>query len=210
MVPWKAVFSKRLEPKHQSLLWLMQQGAVTTALQMVHLRPDTTRLCPVCNEHAESLTHYFFECPRVREYWRLVGRFLDRIQRQPPRTPTRLTLKDVVAGWAKKKRDLPNANVFHALAVWQVYRAHTEATQDGTIVSAISMLARWQGEVIRRIHSDLINARRKNLVELFIESWTSIRCQWFTFDGGGGVDGRGRLVFNHCLLAPAQEATTSG
>ena len=72
------------------------------------------------------------------------------------------------------------------------------------------MLARWQGEVMRRIRSDLINARRKNMVELFTESWTSIRCQWFTFDGGGGVDGRGRLVFNHRLLAPAQEAMISG
>ena len=188
----------------------MQQGAVTTALQMVHVRPGTTRLCPVCNERDETLTHYFFTCSRVREYWRLIGSFLDRIQEQPPRTPTQLTTKDVVAGWAKKKRYLPNVNVLHALAVWQVYRAHTEATQDGTIISAIPMLVRWQGEVMRRIRSDLVSARRKNTVDKFVESWASIRCQWFTFDGGGGVDGRGKLVFNHHLLAPAQETTIRG
>ena len=62
MLTWSKVFSSQLEPKHQSLLWLMQQGVVTTAQQTRHFVPGSTDMCPICASHVETLQHYFYDC----------------------------------------------------------------------------------------------------------------------------------------------------
>ena len=59
---------------------------------------------------------------------------------------------------------------------------------DNEMVTAISMYARWQGEMMRRIRADLYNAKRIKKLDRFTQTWTQIRCQWFVFDAGGSAD----------------------
>ena len=208
MLPWKEVFSPRIEPKHQSLLWLMQHGAVVTACQMAQWRPDTSPHCPVCERSAETLRHYFFECPRIRDYWQLVGEFLDRIQ-WPAVTsdPRPVTLADVLDGLVRWKGRLPGSQVFHAEAVWQVYRAHAESTQDNSVLMPLALFARWQHAMQSRILNDMHSARRRNKLDQFTKVWTRTRCQWFVFEPGPPDQTASKVVFDSRLSV--QSSATS-
>jgi hypothetical protein len=115
---------------------------------------------------------------------------------------TPLGLADILNGLERWKKLVPGIHIFHALAVWQVYRAHTESVLDEVTVLPMVILARWQGEVMRRIKTDLAIAMRKDNLGLFESTWTKVRCQWFVFDTGEGVNRRNRLVFDGDLLAP--------
>lgn len=203
-MPWKAVFSSRLEPRHQSLLWLVQHGAVMTGRQLVHIRPEATHRCPYCGADYETLRHYFYECPRVYEFWQLVGGFLDRIQvpTASAAVSTPVELKDVLAGLPAWKNSIPSLIVWYALAMWQIYRAHAECAIDGVRTEARGLFIRWQEEVMRRICIDLRIAKRTNQVDRFRKHWLAKPCQWFVFDDGGGVLGRSKVVFNAALTAP--------
>jgi hypothetical protein len=177
-------------------------GSVATARVLAHMRPDANPACPVCHVEVETLRHYFFECPRVREFWQLVGEFLDRIQQPSPTQTHQVELKDILAGLPAWKDKVPCLIIFHALAMWQIYRAHAEAALDEIRTPAIAMLARWQSEVMRRVRVDHINAIRNNRMGRFEANWFSIRCQWFVFESGGDVPGRSRVVFNPAFAAP--------
>lgn len=209
MLAWSTVFSSRLEPRHQSLLWLMQHGAVYTGRTIVHFHPDATSECPMCGTPYESLRHYFYECSRVREFWQLIGEFLDRIQNQPPAQSTPVELKDVLAGLPAWKGKVPSLIIFYALAVWQIYRAHTEAAMDQIRLPAIAMFTRWKNEVMRRIRIDHINAMRNNRMDRFMANWFSIRCQWFVFEPGEeGAPGRGRVEINATFATSGQASSS--
>ncbi|KAI9590869.1 hypothetical protein BDF19DRAFT_145131 [Syncephalis fuscata] len=201
MISWSNVFSPRLEPKHQSLLWLMQHGAVNTATQLTHFIPNTTKMCPICLTHTETLLHYFYECKRTNEFWGMIGRFLDRISSSPHQS-TPLELADVLNGMRAWNRSIPGINVMHAAAVWQIYRSHTETIFDKEKVTAITMLVRWQSEVINRIRSHLKMAIRTNDYNTFEKTWATGNCQWFSYERGGGVNGCNRVIFNNTLIAP--------
>lgn len=198
MLPWKSVFAPCIEPKQQSLLWLMQHGAVVTARQMARWCSETSPQCPVCVTLTETLPHYFFECPRIRDYWQLVGEFLDRIQ-WPPVTSGRrpvVTLHDVLGGLTRWKGRLPGIQVFHAEAVWQVYRAHAEAIQDNQVLMPLALFARWQHAMQGRIRNDMYNARRRNKLDQFTKRWTRTRCQWFVYEPGSPGQAVSKLVFD--------------
>jgi hypothetical protein len=64
MMPWKAVFSSRLELQHQSLWWLVQHSAIVTGRQLVHIFPEATHRCPYWSADYETLRHYFYEYPK--------------------------------------------------------------------------------------------------------------------------------------------------
>ena len=209
MLPWSSVFSSRLEPRHQSLLWLVQHGAVPTARVTVHFLPDATPNCPVCGAPFETLRHYFFDCPRVCAFWQQVGGFLDRIQVRPPAQPAHVELKDVLTGLPAWKEKVPSLIIFYVLAMWQIYRAHAEAALDGICIPAVAMFARWQGEVMRRIRIDNINAARNNRMDRFEANWVSIRCQWFVFERGGGEPGRGRVEFDPTFATPSHVSSSA-
>ena len=112
-----------------------------------------------------------------------------------------MELKDVLTGLPTWKEKVPSLIIFYALAMWQIYRAHAEAALDGICIPAVAMFARWQGEVMRRIRIDNINAARNNRMDRFEANWVSIRCQWFVFERGGGEPGRGRVEFDPTFAA---------
>jgi exonuclease III len=207
MLRWKEVFSPLLEPKHQALLWRIQHGAIPVGRQLVYMSPEATGRCPYCQAERETPRHYFFDCPRVQEFWKLVGAFLDQVQTTPPASPTPIELKDMLAGLPAWKKKVPSIIVWYALAVWQIYRAHAECALDRVHTSARSMFLRWRHEVKQRIETDLRIAKRNKRLDRFKANWLAVPCQWFVFDGGGDEVRRGRVVFAdiaHVASSPNQ------
>jgi hypothetical protein len=199
MLTWKRVFKSSIEPKQQSLLWLMQHGEVMTAHRLAQWYDAISPNCTICRRAIESLPHMFFECERVRDFWQRVGRFLDRIQSHATTNSDPVTLSDVLNGLKRWQNRVPNLAIFHAEAVWQVYRAHTESTQRGVVSSAVAIFARWHSAMQCRIRNDFYNARKVNRLERFSRSWSRIRCQWFVYDSGG--EGRAPSITFHPLYA---------
>ncbi|KAJ2012429.1 hypothetical protein IWW57_006320, partial [Coemansia sp. S610] len=91
---WARLPKIPLETKHLSLLWLMAHAAVPTAAQLSHYIPDLEPVCKYCSAviqtsdasndpeilESENIAHYFWACPRVRDFWQRVSRFLQDIR----------------------------------------------------------------------------------------------------------------------------------
>ncbi|KAJ2707670.1 hypothetical protein H4R19_004886 [Coemansia spiralis] len=146
-----------------SLLWQLQHGCIPTAKQLQHISPDNTDKCPARNnqapdhsspppapEHCKGLAHYFYECARVRRFWLLVGCFL--ISAFLPalrRTSLVISPREGAHSSDAWLALLPNHRVWHGLALWQIYCAHTETLFDAaTIKTGDAMSARWMHEVM--------------------------------------------------------------
>ncbi|KAJ2711980.1 hypothetical protein H4R19_002989, partial [Coemansia spiralis] len=122
-------------------------GCVPTAKTLYHGIPDGTPNSPLCFNLAadnsglltepndrEDLAHYFYDCVRVWRFWPLVSRFMRAaIPRAAFSDPISITPSDVVHGVSKWSCVLPNHSMWHGLAVWEIYRAHAEATFDHKI-----------------------------------------------------------------------------
>ena len=188
---WSSIWKMGIEAKQRSLLWLIYHGAVTTRQKLSHFVPDLTNLCPVCEESKETLRHYFFECQRIKQMWIRITQFLNDITCERP-NETAITIEEVFSGMASWQNKIPNIQALHALALWQVYRAHAEASLDGKKEPPATLFARWKGEVIQRITHDFNMAKQKEDMNRFTKVWTRVRCQWFIFDSGGD----GKLVFH--------------
>ncbi|KAJ2774977.1 hypothetical protein IWQ56_000318 [Coemansia nantahalensis] len=127
---WMALHKTPLEPKQISLLWKQRHGCVPTAKETQYGIPDGTPSCPICfsladggddmlpePNHREDLAHYFFDCTRVRRFWLLVGQFMrSAIPRAALSGPLTITPSEVVHGFGKWSRVLPNHRVWHGLA----------------------------------------------------------------------------------------------
>jgi hypothetical protein len=91
---WKMVFSSSIVPEEQSLLWLMQYGTVTTGSLAKHWQPGDGR-CVYCHR-VEMLARTFYACPCVREFWRLISEFPNRITTCTEDDLAPVSLSDVV------------------------------------------------------------------------------------------------------------------
>ncbi|KAJ2775869.1 hypothetical protein IWQ57_000026 [Coemansia nantahalensis] len=145
---WTAIHHMPLEAKHISLVWQLQHGCIPTAKQLQHMSPEKTDKCPSCRnlapdrttplpapEHREDLAHYFHCCARVHRFWLLVGRFLAHtLLRTHRHTSLAITPREVAHGFGAWSALLPNHAALHGLALWEIYRAHTEALFDTATV----------------------------------------------------------------------------
>jgi hypothetical protein len=113
-----------------------------TAHQLVLWCDTISPNCIVCNCAIESLLYILFECECVRDSWQHVGRFLDCIQRRATTNSVPVTLTGVLNDLKQWQNQMPNLAIFHAEAVWQIYRAHTESTQRDVVSSTVAIIAR--------------------------------------------------------------------
>ena len=182
---WTDLFKTKLEPKHLSLMWRLRHGSVATARQLCHMVPELDDKCPICRDHTEDLVHYFHECARVKRFWTLVSQFLtNRCTDVQTNTKIDITLKQVIYGFGEWVKIIPNANALYGLAVWEIYRAHAEASLDNKIVSADSLFCRWKLTVMERIVHDYF-AMYQLQSGTFQSHWCCVECQWFLYDPGG-------------------------
>ncbi|KAJ2781312.1 hypothetical protein H4R18_002940, partial [Coemansia javaensis] len=67
-----------------------------------------------------------------------------------------ITKDEVVDGFGRWRRFLPNHAALYGLAVWEIYRAHAEATadRDRRVLSPGAMFLRWKMTVEERLIHD--------------------------------------------------------
>jgi hypothetical protein len=187
---WEEVFYTRLEPKQQSLLWLMRLGAVVTR-DAAHRRFGVgDGSCDVCADAGlspaprDTLVHFFLECPRIQGFWDLVVGFLDGADdggalRRPDAA-------DLLCGWKTQRRRLPSPGVLTQLASWQVYRAKTEFAMDNVRAASQTIFARWLGALADRIRADF-QATKKGRRTAFDRWWLSPPTRWISVEPGGAI-----------------------
>ncbi|KAJ1885729.1 hypothetical protein LPJ81_006841, partial [Coemansia sp. IMI 209127] len=110
---WARINKVPLEPKYTSLMWLMAHGAVPTARQLTHCVPDLSPFCILCDGEVESISHYFWKCPRAQRYWLLISDFLQSIRRDQPVPAVQVSLTNVIDGFGEWRNSIPNADAIH-------------------------------------------------------------------------------------------------
>ncbi|KAJ2810938.1 hypothetical protein H4S07_002379, partial [Coemansia furcata] len=165
---WTRLPKIPLETKHLSLLWLMAHAAVPTAAQLSHFIPDLEPVCKFCSDitrtsdadddtseiESEYINHYFWACPRVKEFWRRVSCFLQDIRVDTSGPIFQVDLQMVATGFGSWSKRLPNTDVLHGLAVWEIYRARAELSLSGIKHSGEAMYLRWKATLMLRIVQD--------------------------------------------------------
>ncbi|KAJ1663651.1 hypothetical protein IWW47_000043 [Coemansia sp. RSA 2052] len=100
-------------------------------------------------------------------------------------TSSSMDLRMAAMGFGDWLQKIPNADALHGLAVWEIYRARTELSLDGTRLDGLAMFNRWKSAVVTRIAHDfyyaysIIKAPR-----IFSKRWLSVSNRWFHFDPG--------------------------
>ncbi|KAJ2488014.1 hypothetical protein IWW37_005028, partial [Coemansia sp. RSA 2050] len=136
----------------------MAHAAVPTAAQLSHYIPDLEPACKFCSTaiqtsdanddpgtlESENIAHYFWACPRIRDFWQRVSRFLQDIRTETAGPVFQVDLRMVATGFGAWSRRLPNADALHGLAVWEIYRARAELSLEGTAHSGEAMFIRWK------------------------------------------------------------------
>ncbi|KAJ2754770.1 hypothetical protein GGI19_002153 [Coemansia pectinata] len=127
----------------------MAHAAVPTASKLA-LYPGLPPECKPCynlsnsqNMSHETIVHYFWLCPRVQYFWQRVPCFLQGICNAPSGPVFKVDLRAVITGFGAWACKIPNADVLHGLAVWKIFRARAELSQDGKRLDGLAMFLRW-------------------------------------------------------------------
>ncbi|KAJ2485164.1 hypothetical protein IWW37_006019 [Coemansia sp. RSA 2050] len=196
---WSRLPKIPLETKHISLLWLMAHAAVPTAAQLSHYIPDLEPACKFCSTviqtsdanddpgslESENIAHYFWACPRIRDFWQRVSRFLQDIRTETAGPVFQVDLRMVATGFGAWSKRLPNVDALHGLAVWEIYRARAELSLEGTAHSGEAMFIRWKLSLMQRINQDFIYAfTQLKAAHSFHNRWLMVSNRWYHFDPG--------------------------
>ncbi|KAJ2393962.1 hypothetical protein GGI05_002253, partial [Coemansia sp. RSA 2603] len=163
----------------------MAHAAVPTAVQLTHCVPGLSPNCPSCLTSRETIQHYFWSCARTRRFWQLISRFLTNLQPPTLQSPLEVDIPSVVTGFGKWSRHIPNAPALHGLAVWEIYRAHAELSDD-IKRTGDQMFIRWKETLTLRILHDLTYAYSTlKSPEAFRSRWLTVPNRWFHLEPGG-------------------------
>ncbi|PVU95321.1 hypothetical protein BB561_001907 [Smittium simulii] len=122
---WQEISNTKIIPKIKSLIWAIYHNATYNEKKFNIFNNENSTKCKYCTETDEDIEHTFFSCNRIRLFWNKINEFLNKISlaNNPPNT---ITNKDVIERLNKFKGQLPNIEVIHALALWEIHRAKTE------------------------------------------------------------------------------------
>ncbi|KAJ2814221.1 hypothetical protein H4S07_000019 [Coemansia furcata] len=200
---WARLPKIPLEPKHLSLLWLMAHAAIPTAAKLSHYIPDLPPECKYCYTLSETdaadsgaisepqrvarenIVHYFWLCPRVQDFWQRVSCFLQGIRQTTAGPVFKVDLHMVTTGFGPWSKRIPNTDVMHGLAVWEIFRARAELSLEGKRLNGLAMFLRWKSTVVARILHDFYYAY--SLVKaphIFTKRWLTVSNRWYHFNPG--------------------------
>ena len=118
------------------------------------------------------------------DFWNRVTNFLKLISNDTILNPPTIDA-DFILKKFPNLEEIPNIKIYHAQALWQIYRAHTELALEGINHSSLILFTRWKSEMIRHIRQVFYIARRDDKLDKFAVKWTEPTCQWIIFDPGG-------------------------
>ncbi|PVU96207.1 hypothetical protein BB561_001321 [Smittium simulii] len=102
--------------------------------------------------------------------------------------PNIITKNDVINGLKKFKGQLPNTEVIHALALWEIHRAKTEYNLSNINLSGYQMFNRWEINLKNQITMDWSTSKTS------AEQWTKTKTKWFYIEPDG--NNKENIVFN--------------
>ncbi|KAJ2840559.1 hypothetical protein FBU31_000316 [Coemansia sp. 'formosensis'] len=200
---WTKIPKIPLKPKHLSLLWLMVHAAVPTAAKLSHYIPDLPPECKYCYTLSETdaadsgtisepqrvarknIVYYFWLCPCIQDFWQRVSCFLQGIRMTAAGPIFKADLCMVTTGFGTWSKRIPNADIMHSLAVWEIFRARVELSLEGKRLNGLAMFLRWKATIIARILHDFYYAY--SLVKaphIFTKCWLMVSNWWYHFDPG--------------------------
>ncbi|PVU94710.1 hypothetical protein BB561_002326 [Smittium simulii] len=83
---------------------------------------------------------------------------------------------------------LPNTEVIHALALWEIHRAKTEYNLSNINLSGYQMFNRWKINLKNQITMDWSTSKTS------AEQWTKTKTKWFYIEPDG--NNKENIVFN--------------
>ncbi|KAJ2834719.1 hypothetical protein FBU31_001740 [Coemansia sp. 'formosensis'] len=181
----------------------MAHAAVPTAAKPSHYIPDLPLELKYCytfgeTDAAESgaisepqrvarenIVHYFWLCPHVKDFCLSVSCFLQEIRTTTAGPVFKVALRMVATGFGAWSIRIPNADVMHGLALWEIFRARAELSLEGKRLNGMAIFLHWKSTVIARILHDFSYAY--SLVKaphIFAKRWLTVSNRWYHFDPG--------------------------
>ncbi|KAJ2813086.1 hypothetical protein H4S07_000939 [Coemansia furcata] len=193
----------------------MAHAAVPTAAQLSHFILDLEPVCKFCSDitrtsdtdddtseiESEYINHYFWACPRIKEFWRQVSCFLQDIHVDTSGPIFQVDLQMVATGFGSWSKWLPNTDILHGLAVWEIYRACAELSLSGIKHSGEAMYLRWKATLMLRIVQDFTYSfTQLKAAHSFYTRWLLVSNRWYHFDPGEN-ELSGKLSFQNSTNA---------
>ncbi|OMJ09583.1 hypothetical protein AYI69_g10599 [Smittium culicis] len=91
------------------------------------------------------------------------------------------------------KNKFPNIEILYGLAIWNIFRAKTEAALANTILPAEDIFVRWKNDLIEKITRDSRYPKKR-------DTWNKIKTHWFSIEPGGRLPLTIVNSIPHCLF----------
>ncbi|OMJ07353.1 hypothetical protein AYI69_g4701 [Smittium culicis] len=78
------------------------------------------------------------------------------------------------------KNKFPNIEILYGLAIWNIYRAKTEATLTSSIFPTEGLFLRWKNDLKEKITRDSKYPKKR-------DTMTKTKTLWFSIEPGGNV-----------------------
>ncbi|OMJ13511.1 hypothetical protein AYI70_g8452 [Smittium culicis] len=132
-----------------------------------------------CKSRKENVVRIYFGCRRINEFWKLIFQFIINNTSSDTGLTSRLTVDVIFDFLEPLKTKFPKIEILYGLAIWNIYRAKTEAALANTILPAEGIFLRWINDLKEKITRDSLHLKR--------DSWSKIKANWFSIEPGGKV-----------------------
>ena len=110
---WNSATKRIKEIKYDNgLKWFQYQilhHSQYTNFRVSKFRSDVSPLCTYCRQEDELISHLYFKCKKVREFWEQLNMWLAPFSFKIP-----LTISTILFGWHKERQD----SVVNNLILW--------------------------------------------------------------------------------------------
>lgn len=73
VVNFKWLWALALPPKIKYFLWLIGYNRLPTTAYLYRLNITTSPICPICQQHNETIAHILFNCTHTTSIWYTLG-----------------------------------------------------------------------------------------------------------------------------------------
>ncbi|OMJ23774.1 hypothetical protein AYI70_g2026 [Smittium culicis] len=123
---------------------------------------DQSQECKVCKTRKENITHIYFGCRRINDFWKLIRQFINEKSTVDTGLTSRMTVDIIFDLLEPFKKKFPSAEMLYGLAIWNIYRAKTEAALTKTILPAERIFIRWKYDLKEKIIRDLKHKKKRD------------------------------------------------
>ncbi|PVU88035.1 hypothetical protein BB561_006059 [Smittium simulii] len=116
--------------------------------------PDVNNECNYCSK-IENTKHIFFICIIIEEFGKLVSNFFAKTLNPNNSYLATITVSDIINGISKLKSKIPNIEILHALALWEIHQCITDSRINQRKISAVEIFAHCIESVKRKVRLEI-------------------------------------------------------